>query len=202
MSMSAKEWDTLALLIEEGWPGEFTDAAAKAWRVLLDDYDAGQVLAAVKGLVARGGKFRPSVAEVVAQIRRDPSAPTFEEMYRLVYGPGGVLKARPAYLGPDSITPATLERAQLDRAAMLHPLVGEFVRRFTLGRLRSLEVDHPVYGEANRKKLRQAWDEMCESLEDRDIAALASGRRGAGLTALDPLAALGVSARPQIEAAK
>lgn len=178
------EWDTLCLLIEEGWPGEFTDAAAKAWRVFLDDYDAGQVLAAVKILVARGGRFRPSVAEVAAQIRQDPSAPTFEEAYALIYSPKGILWGRS--------NGAAKEFAQRG----VHPLVGSFAVRYGIERLRMLEVDHETYGSVKRKELRDAWDRHLEASEGRDLAALMAPREKS-LGRLDPLAALGAS-RPEL----
>ena len=196
------EWASLCLLIEEGWPGEFGDAAEKAWRVLLDDYDADRVLRAVKALVARGGKFRPSVAEVVAEIRHDPSRPTFEEAYRLIYGRGGVLRARLPYAGP--IVDADARRGEAMRARMseIHPLVAAFVDRFGLGRLRALAVDDPDYGELRRKELREAWDRHVEAVDGREIAQFASGRRD-GLQAFDPLAVLGAPGadRRQIAAA-
>lgn len=187
------EWASLCLIIEEGWPGEFTDAAEQAWRLLLDDYDAGQVLAAVKGLVARGGAFRPSVAEVVAEIRRDPSRPTFEEMCWLVFGPGGILKARPAPGGRYDNEAHMLKArddAALDRAREFHPLVSSFVERFGVARLRTLDLEDPEYGELRRRDLREAWDRHREAMEGREVTALVAGRRD-GLRALDPLAAVG-----------
>jgi len=197
--ISPDEWETLCLLIEEGWPGEFNDATAKAWRVLLDDYDAPAVLAAIKALVAKGGAFRPSVAEVVAMIRHDPGRPTFEEFYRLCYGRHGFLRATLPYTGPVRESEKRRDEAARARIAGMHPLVGAFVERFGLGRLRTLEVDHDTYGELNRKDLREAWDRHVEAMDGRDVAALASGRRD-GLRAFDPLTVLGGKAAGELEA--
>jgi hypothetical protein len=196
VTIKPDEWETLCLLLEEGWPGEFTEATARAWRLLLDDFSAEQVLVAIKSLVARGGTFRPSVAEVTAAIRKDPSAPTFTEAYALIYGKGGVIRARPKYAGR-LITDEDRNRAMLDRASELHPLVAAFVNRYGLHRLRMLEVDDPEYGELRRKELAGEWDQFCEAMEGRDVAALVSGRRGE-IGRFDPMSVLG--AKPaQIE---
>lgn len=198
--ITPEQWETLCLLIEEGWPGEFDDSAAKAWRLFLDDYDAEQVLVAVKSLVARGGRFRPSVAELVAQIRHDPSTPTFEEAYRLIYGARGVLRARPSETSfrDGSAMARAYHEARLARAHELHPLVATFVERCTPDWLGALEVNHPDYSELRRKELREAWDRHCEAMDGRDVAALASGRRRGELARLDPLAALGMRKPAQI----
>lgn len=196
------EWESLCLLIDEGWPGEFSDASAKAWRLFLDDYDVEQVFVAIKALVARGGTFRPSVAEVVAEIRRDPLRPTFIEMVRLVFGSSGVLRAR------TPVRKASWEAGERDaldreammlRAAQMHPLIGAFVDREGLDRLRALGLDDEEWGEARRRQLQVDWDAFVEAHEGREVAAIASGRRGE-LGRFDPLAVLDprVTA-PQIE---
>jgi hypothetical protein len=186
------EWDSLCLLLEEGWPGEFGEGARGAWRVMLNDYTVEEVFRAIKGLVARGGKFRPSVAEVVAEIRQDPSSPTFEECYQLIYGRGGVLRARPERA--TVIRPEDVSRAQKERLEDVHPLVRSFVERQGLGRLERLELNDPVWGELRRKELREAWDAHCEAMEGRDVAALVSGRRGE-IGRFDPMAVLGGARR-------
>ncbi len=198
--ITADEWETLCLLIEEGWPGEFTDATSSAWRVLLDDFDSTQVLGAVKTLVASGGTFRPSVAEIVAAIRHDPSAPTFEEMLRLVFGPDGIMRARPSVTTfPDGGAMArAYHEARKARAGEVHPLVGAFALRYGLDRLAGLELDHAEYGDLKRKELRASWDQHVKVMDGRDVAALVSGRRAEGLRAFDPLATLG-DTRPQIQ---
>lgn len=188
------EWETIALLIDEGWPGEFTDAAAAAWRVFLDDYDADRVLTALKVIVARGGRFRPSVAEVAAEINVDRGAPTFIEAYQLIYGGRGVLAARPkGSLWWD--TPAQRERAYEDaareRAAEMHPLVGRFIDRYGIGRLRMLALDDPEFGAVRRRELQADYEHLTEAMEGRRLESIAAPRRNE-LAKLDPLAALGI----------
>jgi hypothetical protein len=90
------EWDGFCALVDEGWHGEFEASARAAWRLLLDRHEPAKVITALEQLVARGLKHRPSVSEIVAAIGTDPSRPSFAEAIQLIYGPGGVLHARPA----------------------------------------------------------------------------------------------------------
>jgi hypothetical protein len=197
--ISPAEWDSLCLLIEEAWPYPFDDTTAKAWRVLLDDYDASQVLAAVKACVARGMSERPPVSALVAEIRCDPDKPTFAQALTSIYGRDGVLRARA------QVRKARWEAGERDRlndeaawkrTAELHPLVGAFVRAQGLQRLRSLDLDDPQWGSARRKLLAAEWEELVDVAETRDVAALVAGRRGE-LGKLDPLRVL--PAGPQLE---
>lgn len=205
MSMSSDEWETVCLLIDQGWTGEFTDAQAAAWRVFLADYTADQVLAALKALVARGGRFRPSVAEVVAQIRSDPSRPTFDEALVLIRH---ALRAYNLPLVGDYANEAQMIRARhrrvRERAEDLHPLVAAFLARRDIGRLMDevAELDGE-YGPVRRRELEAAWEAHVVACEGRDVAALVAPRRG-GLARLDPLAALNAPPpdRPQIEAGR
>jgi hypothetical protein len=190
--ISQPEWETLCLLIEEAWPGEFDDHTAKAWRVLLDDFEAGQVLAAVKACIARGSRFRPAVSELVAEIRRDPGKPTSAEALTAIYGRGGVLKARTQIRKPswdagerDQLN----DEAAWERAGELHPLIGALSRTQGLGRLRSLNLEDEEWGEARRKRLADAWEEFVDANETRDVAALVAGCRDE-LGRFDPLRAL------------
>jgi hypothetical protein len=75
------------------------------------------------------------------------------------------------------------------RAYALHPLLGDFVERYGVHRLRMLPVDDPDYGELRRRELREAWNRHREATEERDVAALASRRRGE-LRRFDPLRSL------------
>lgn len=184
------EWQALSLFIEEWWPGEFTDATARAWRVALDDYDAAQVLAALKTILAKGERFRPAVSEVIGAIRRDPSKPTFEEAFKLIFGPGGVMSARVIGAFPSQAEMGrALHQAREARARECHPLVASFCLRQGLDRLSMLELDDTEWGEKRRSDLCTAWERHCEAMEDRDVAQLVAPR-GEGLRALDPLAAL------------
>jgi hypothetical protein len=212
--ISQEEWDSLCLFIEEAWPYPFDDTTAKAWRVLLDDYDAAQVFAAVKACMMRRMLERPAVSALVAEIRRDSSKPTFAEACTLIFGRGGVIKAR-TQVHKGSWEAGERDRldeeAAWQRADELHPLIGTFIVAQGLHRLKRLDLDDPEYGGARRKQLASDWEEHVEVNETRDIAALIAGRErgqlGAGrergelgLSRFDPLRAL--TRGPQAEVAE
>src|SRR5207237_9035503 len=88
--------------------------------------------------------------------------------------------------------------AARERASQLHPLVGSFVERQGIDRLREMPVDDPDNGHWRRDELRTAWAVHVEAFEGREVAALASGEGREGLRRLDPLAGLDAP-RPQLE---
>jgi hypothetical protein len=198
--MTADEWEGLCLLIEEGWPGEFSDATADAWRVLLDDYSADQVIKGLKTLIARppkdekGRRFRPSVAEVVAAIRHDPSQLTGPEIAAVLWNRGGVMHASAAYkpggfgLGERDVAD---DQAKLNAAAVHGRLVYDFVSTVGLDRLRSMDPRDDLYGAANRQRLEAEWDRFTERADERDVKVMIAGPSRGTLGRVDPLSALG-----------
>lgn len=154
-----EKWDAIGLLLENGWPGEFDDAAQGAYRALLHGYDPEQVAVALRVLVRRGNRFRPSAAEIAAEIDADPGRPTWSEAYRLMFGQRGLLTIRPG-------------AACLRRAEDKHPLLAAFVRQEGYERLRMLPVHDPDWGEKVRRDLEASWDAL---------GARADHRRSRGL---------------------
>jgi hypothetical protein len=67
--------------------------------------------------------------------------------------------------------------------------VTAFAERYSLDRLRQLEVDGDR-GHLIRNDLRQAYEEFVEAMEGREVAALTAGARRGELVRFDPLAAL------------
>jgi hypothetical protein len=200
--ISSDDWTLLAGLIDEWWPGEFGETAAEAWRVGLEGYESTQVGAALRALLARGGTFRPSVSEIIAEIRRDPAKPTFAEAYTLIFGRDGVLSVR------TRVSKAWWEagererlddEAKLERARELHPLISAFIHTQGLDRLKRLDIDHPEYGEVRRKQLQGEWEEFCDANETRDVAELVAGRGRGELGRFDPLRVLPAAARAQLK---
>lgn len=193
--MIREDWTIIAGLIDEWWPGEFSQSAEHAWHVALADYDAERVTTALRALLARGGTFRPSVAEVVGEIRRDPSKPTFDEALILIQR---ALRAWNRPLTGDYANEAELLRAReqlvVECAQTVHPLVAAFINRHGIGQLQReiAELGGEEWGGARRKQLQESWEAHCEAFEGREIASLAAGRRD-GLRHLDPLVALGIS---------
>lgn len=187
-------WDDFAGLLTSAWPGEFTADQRAAYRVLLDDVEPQAVVGALKRLLHAGQRFRPSVAEILAAVRDDPSRPSFEEAYAAIYGSRGILAARRepgAYADLGAMRRAESEAAKA-RAADFHPLIAGFVLRYGIDRLRTLELHDPQWGDAKRKELHDAWDRHVEAFEGREVAALAAGTGARGLRQLDPLKALGL----------
>jgi hypothetical protein len=192
---STSTWAAFCALIDEAWPGSFDQHAEASYRTALDAYDPALVVRALQVLITSGQKFRPSVPELVAAIRSDPTRPTFEEALTLIFSPGGVLHARPdrralAMYASERERFAICNQAMLDRAAQFHPLIGSFVARYGLERLRMLPVDDPQWGNKHRADLERAWERHVAATDGREALALASGRKGE-LRALDPLAAIG-----------
>lgn len=196
--MIAEDWTIISGLIDEWWPGKFDASAGAAWYVALEGFDASDVIAALKGRLARGGTFRPSVAEVVGEIRRDPSEPTFDEALTLIRSAfkAGRRPLRGDFSGEAQMIGAR-EEAVRASARELHPLVAAFVARCSdLSRLED-EIGEMAGGEyagARRRELEQRWEAHVEALEGRDIASIAAGRRRGSLGRLDPLAALSIRA--------
>lgn len=192
MSWTRDEWDSFVHLLAEAWHGEFTDETADAWRLLLGDLDPRHALATLRRLLDEGRPHRPSVSEFRAAVRADPGRPTFGEAFQLLYGPRGILRARPAkqVYGDAGEQRRAEAEAAVERAAELHPLVGGFVRAEGLQRLRLLGVDDPDWGGARRRDLERAWDGYVQANEGREVAALTAGTGREGLRRLDPLAGL------------
>lgn len=197
MSWTEQEWDVFASLLAEGWHGEFTDTAADAWRVLLDGLEPEQAIQGLRRLLHEGRPHRPSASEVIAAAHHDPTVPTFPEALRLIQH---ALKARPpaGRWGSERDRAHAYDIAAQARLVDAHPFVRSFVATQTLTRLRSLGLDDPDYGPARRRQLEQEYEAHTETQQDRDVAALASGRGSGELQRLDPLAHLKRPDRPAI----
>jgi len=152
-------WEAIALLLEQGWPGDFDDAAAGAYRTLLGDVEPERVITALRVLVRKGGTFRPSVAEIAAELNADPGRPTWSEAYRLLFGARGFLTVRP-------------ERSAVERAGDRHPLLAAFIVAEGYQRLRMLPVHDPDWGERTRRDLERAWDQLGQRADHRHAAGL------------------------------
>lgn len=191
--MSDQDWKSVARALLGTWPQQVATWGQEG------------VAAYIAELAARGltpdaalfairtydpdADFPPSVAKLAAQARRDPSVPTFDEAYRLIFGPGGVLAARPAVRrwADDGQRRRLFNDAAMRRAEAFHPLIGAFVARQGLERLRQMPVDDPDQGHWRRRELQQAWQEHVDASAGREVAVLAAGAGGEGLRRLDPL---------------
>jgi hypothetical protein len=193
MSWTDAEWEGFAALLEEAWPGEFSEEASSAWRVLLDSTPPQKAGETLTILLHQGRRFRPSVSEFLAAMRNDPSRPTFAEAFQLIYGQRGILRAESPV--KRFVTAADEQQAQRGKMSEVHPLVRSFVERQGIERLRNLPLDDSEWGNKHRRDLEGEWDRHCEAFEGREIAVLASGN--GDLKQLDPLSAI---PRPELGA--
>jgi hypothetical protein len=198
------DWIAVARALLGSWPERVGMWGEDGIAAFIEELQArgvttGAALAAIRSCDEHQ-RFPPSAPELAALARRDPSAPTFAESYNAIYGPRGVLRARPPYQDggwSGNELQAASDELALKRADQCHQLLGAFVRAYGLERLRLLEVDDPDYGEIRRKELRADFEQYVAANEHRELAALAAGRRGS-LGRLDPHAALGLRPRTQI----
>lgn len=66
--MTDEEWGDLVVLIENWWPGDWSEQRSSAYRLALDRYPAA-MLAKVLGNMAEGGEeFRPTVPDLLAAL--------------------------------------------------------------------------------------------------------------------------------------
>lgn len=198
MTWTDYERRELARAVLGAWPAAASTLGPRGIVAYLQRLEArrltpGDVLRAIDTWPA-GSDFPPSAPNLAGAALHDPSAPTAEEAVRLIFGRGGVLRARPAR-GAEFDNEAqrlrALDRARTERAFELHPLLGAFVERFGADRLAALPVDDPEYGELRLRDVREAWARHCETFKDRKVAERASPAGHRGLSRLDPLAALG-----------
>ena len=203
--MSSMDWKPVGNALLGSWPSQVASWGPEAIAAYISELGArgvtpDQALVAIRSCGPEQ-KFPPSAPELAGLARRDPGQPTGAEMLRLVYGPRGVLRARPVYKQGgwrwNELQVAT-DRVQLDRAVELSPLLGRFVVAQGLDRLRRLNLDGE-HGDLRRRQLVEEWDRFCSAVEEREIASLIVGRRG-GLGRLDPLEALGIgNGRAELE---
>jgi hypothetical protein len=199
-------WRDVGRALLGSWPDRVAAWGEEAIAAYVEELQARGLtpetaLAAIRSCPAEQ-RFPPSAAELLGLARHDPSKPTFVEAYRLIYGVGGILRARPFLTSSwddDGDRRRAYDQAAREHAATMHPLVASFVDRYGIDRLRLLEVDHPDYGDIKRRDLEAAWDAHVEAMDGRDLAAIAAPRRGEGLRKVDydPLSALGAR-RPEL----
>lgn len=199
--LSAAEWRGIFDVLSH-FPAKdpLDDNAKAAYKFILRKQPLAAIVGALDILIAGGAKgqttWRPAAPDILAAIRHDPSAPTFDEALVLLFRRHGVLDVR--VRGTTDTNPnyrAELYEKVGGRLAELHPLIGGFVQRVGLERLRSMNIDGED-GHWRRKELRETWTDFVESSQHREVAALAAGTGQRGLARLDPLAALGIGSAP------
>jgi len=194
--MTVQEWDRVAARIAAWWPATaFTPEIAAVWFEDLADIDTKRVVGAIETLKRQGGRFAPSLGEVLAECdeRDEDPAPSFGEALRL-------------FARSVSAARGDGEQAALGWLAANAPaVVAEWVVDQGYDRLRLEPVNDPDHGGATRHRLERAWTEFLARRRDghrRGVAALAAERRvaalqaggqeRAGLRQVDPAGLLGL----------
>jgi hypothetical protein len=125
--------------------------------VLLDGFDAEQVVTALRMLVRRGGTFRPPASEVAAAVRHDPSAPTWPEAYRDLMR---ALRVDTPYFASAADKEAIAVEWLREHS---HELVAAFFRAQTYAVLSMLPLnDQDDDGKFAVKRLREDWEAFVE----------------------------------------
>lgn len=182
--MTSREWQLIAVVLENAWKGEWDEARAAAYWVLLEPFDAADVERALHVLVRQGSPFIPAAAEIVAAIDGMARAgvPTWPEAF------GRLRRLLPRHARDHATGLRALEE--------VHPLLASFVAAYGWRRLALEPVDDPDRGGAVLRRLELAWEDHVARQQERERhgVALATVRRQrlAGPRRLDVAALLPV----------
>lgn len=185
--MTSREWQVIAVVLENCWKGEWDEARAAAYYVLLEPFDATDVERALHVLVRNGSPFIPAVAEIVTTIEATGRAhvPTWPEALRQLRR---LLPRHSRDLD-----------AGLEALAAVHPLLASFVAEYGWRRLALEPIEDPDHGGAVLRRLELSWREHVERRQERERHGIAletvRRRRLAGPRRLDAAALL--PARPE-----
>ena len=84
--MTRAEWDRIAAVLDNGFPGHFGEAESATYWLLLGTRPARQVEDAVRRAVDRGVRFRPTPSELVALMREETgTVESRREEWRAIY---------------------------------------------------------------------------------------------------------------------
>jgi len=173
------EWESIALLIENCWRGQFDETASSAYHTFLGELDATIVMLALKRLVQNGTVFRPTPGEIMAAVTNDPGVSTFSEAFPAI-------RKALALGGGDEMVLGRLEDE--------HRYLKAWVERYGPHRLAQEPVDDPQYGGVTMHRLESDYDQFCRVAIDRERQGrvlLSSGMSTGGLNKFKPFVALG-----------
>jgi hypothetical protein len=169
--MTRKEWDTIALLIDNGWRGDFDETRSETYRMFLGEFEHGEVMVALRLLSEEGKPWTPSVPEITKAIRssQERSLPSFSELWAVLQ--------RAMRLRVDDDGVAVVEES-------CGPVAAAFVKAEGMRRLKLTEFWNPDLGELRVKELERRWKDFADRAGDRarlGLAFQAGGRRESGL---------------------
>lgn len=165
--MTDDEWEVIAGVLEECWPGEWTERTGPAYRMMLDSYPAEQVAAALRVWTRRGEKWRPSAGELVGLLTEDAEAPTWAEAFAAIFNVGGII--------------SRWQRHGWSHGTRTeyHELIEAFVEAQGVARLAMIPVNDETWGEKRRADLGREWEEFLDrarSRQERGLPLLTGGR--------------------------
>lgn len=182
--MTNREFVVLMQELDATFRGELDKAGEGAMRQHIGRVSFDEAHEAIAVLVARGQVFMPVAAEMVGALTRDPSRPTFEEAFAVLYE------------RPRSPLKKSTTKAAVAKAMEHHPLIARFVQVLGRDYLARLEVFDVEWGGAKRQQLLKAWNDMVAATGERDVTALVESTRDGGRTRrLDPMKAIGAERR-------
>lgn len=93
--MTGDQWQTIFLALGDWWQRPVSREEEDGYRTALPHADVDEVAAALQVLLRRGGRFRPTPAELAGQVARaaEPVALVWEEAYGALFAVGGLLSS-------------------------------------------------------------------------------------------------------------
>jgi len=153
--MNRDQWESIALLIDNCWRGEFDDTMSSSYFTMLGRFDHEEVMTALHACVETGRPFIPTVPEIVAEIRRqqEPELPSWTEVW-------------------DQMRFVLSRCRNEDDAVTLlgencGPVAAAFLRTEGFERLQHEPLLDPDYGPLRVKELRLRWLEFAERSAER-----------------------------------
>jgi len=153
--MERDEWESIALLIENCWKGEFDEITSASYFTLLGRFSPEQVMGALYGIVENGKPFVPSVPEIVAEVRKQeqPSLPSWTEVWSKIE-----LAMRKCKTEDEAVAVLT---------ESCHPVAGAFMRLEGFERLRREPFLDPDYGALRVRELQRRWADFSEVNQEK-----------------------------------
>jgi len=169
--MTRDEWETIALLIENCWRGEFDDTRSTAYFTLLKDFNHGDLMTALNVLMEEGKPFVPSAPELVKAVRsaQEPARASWSEVWAALQ--------------------IAMRKKQAEAVEFMGnrcgPVASAFVEAEGIERLKYIEFFDPEYGALRIKELQNKWLEFSERSAERvkrGLALSTSARKANGLS--------------------
>lgn len=154
------EWDAVASVLENGYPGSpWTASTSRAYRILLSDFSAMQIIDALKVYNRVEGKgFRPSAKDLVQTIVKNVQKLSWPEVEFWLIGDG---KTRGVISG------SWTQEQVVGAAAQVDPILASFVASRGIAGLAMIPFDDPEWGGKYRRDLQRDYEKFSGDAEER-----------------------------------